>query len=63
MSEPEHISKILPGVMKDIKTRCEENPCNKSFNPVADVHAERVMSAVAGFMSHRKVSRLKKRNR
>lgn len=56
MSEPVRIGEILPGVLKEIRRRCEQNPDNKAFNPTACKHKQRVVSAISDFM-FRKSSR------
>jgi len=51
MSEPVRLGEILPGVLQDIKRRCEQNPENKAFGQKANRHTERVRHAVRYFVS------------
>lgn len=51
MAEPQRLSKILPGVMCDIRGRCEMNPVNRDFKPRQIEHRRRVLNATADFMS------------
>lgn len=61
MSEPQKLGEILPGVLRDIQKRCEQNPNNKAFKPAIGEHTERVLSAVGAFMSGKRPKQPKRR--
>jgi hypothetical protein len=53
MSEAQRIGNILPGAMKTIRQRCEQNPANLDFPGDAE-HARRVRSAMRDFTRDRR---------
>jgi len=52
-AEPQRIGEVLPGVMKDIRRRCEQNPNNPDFPPQRHSRTDRVLDAVRGFMGRK----------
>lgn len=49
MSRPKRIGEILPGVLRDIEKRCEQNPDNKAFSPGKAKHRQRIIDVTRGF--------------